>query len=67
MKPYIDIADETQVLHMSKWNRNQYKSQIVTMIDSFDKEKLQKVVQFIKELTWNTKKFTESVNAVDNI
>ena len=51
MKPYIDIADETQVLHMSKWNRNQYKSQIVTMIDSFDKEKLQKVVQFIKELT----------------
>lgn len=50
MKPYIDIADETQVLQMSKWNRNQYKSQIVTMIDDFDKEKLQKVVQLIKEL-----------------
>lgn len=50
MKPYIDIADETQAIHMTKWNRNQYKSQIVTMIDDLDKEQLQKVVEFIKEL-----------------
>ncbi len=33
MKPYIEVADETQKIQMNKWNTHQYKSQIIDLLD----------------------------------
>lgn len=38
MKPYIEVADETQKLEMDKWNTHQYKSRIIEELDKMDSE-----------------------------
>lgn len=43
MKPYIETAIETQALQMEKWNKNQYRSKIINMLDEADED-------FLKEL-----------------
>lgn len=50
MQPYIDTATETQSLEMEKWNKNQYRSQIITLIDKFSEDKLKMVLEQIKTL-----------------
>lgn len=50
MQPYIDTATETQALEMEKWNKNQYRSQIITLLDTFSEDKLKKVLEQIKTL-----------------
>ncbi len=40
MKPYIETAVETQTLQMEKWNKNQYRSKIIHLIDGADEETL---------------------------
>ena len=36
MKPYIETATETQALEMEKWNKNQYRSQIINLLKDAD-------------------------------
>lgn len=50
MKPYIETATETQVLEMERWNRNQYRSQIISMLDTCGEKSLLRILDFIKSL-----------------
>lgn len=38
MKPYIETATETVILEMEKWNKNQYRSKIINLLDEVDEE-----------------------------
>ncbi|MCF0185782.1 MAG: integrase catalytic domain-containing protein [Bacteroidaceae bacterium] len=40
MKPYIEVATETQAAEMGKWNRQTYKSKIIALLDTADTEQL---------------------------
>jgi len=48
MQPYIDTATETQALEMEKWNRTQYRSQIITMLDKMNERQLKEAVEVLK-------------------
>jgi hypothetical protein len=48
MKPYIEVADETQKIQMERWNDYQYKSQIIDILDKADNDKLKEILQLIK-------------------
>ena len=37
MKPYIEVADETQKMQMEKWNTHQYKSGIIESMEKMKK------------------------------
>ena len=55
MKPYIETATETAVLEMEKWNKNQYRSKIINLLDDADEEFLKKLLLDIqKELAKTT-------------
>lgn len=47
MKPYIETATETAALEMEKWNRNQYRSKIISILDGVDEELLK---EFLKDI-----------------
>lgn len=44
MKPYIATSDETQVREMSKWNQQQYRSQILTLLDKANEAELKEIL-----------------------
>jgi integrase len=44
MKPYIATSDETQVREMSKWNQQQYRSQILTILDRANDNELLEIL-----------------------
>ena len=44
MQPYVETANETQDIEMEKWNKNQYRSQIITMLDTLTTDQLQEAV-----------------------
>ena len=46
MKPYIGTATETQTLEMEKWNSNQYRSQIISLLDKADGKRLVEILAF---------------------
>lgn len=48
MKPYIETSTETQTLEMEKWNRSQYRSQIISLLDKADEEKLKNILKYMK-------------------
>ena len=48
MKPYIETATETQALEMEKWNRNQYRSQIITRLEEFKEDDLKLILDYVK-------------------
>jgi integrase len=48
MKPYIETATETQALEMEKWNRSQYRSQIISLLDKADENRLKEILDFCK-------------------
>ena len=50
MKPYIEVADETQKLEMDKWNTHQYKSGIIEKLDKMGSEQLKKLFEYVKEI-----------------
>lgn len=50
MKPYIEVADETQKMEMDKWNTHQYKSSIIEKLDKMDSEQLKKLFEYVKEI-----------------
>lgn len=49
MKPYIETATETQTLQMEKWNRNQFRSQIINLLENANEEKLKEILAYIKK------------------
>lgn len=49
MKPYIEVADETQKQQMAKWNMQGIKSDIISRLDGLPTEKLIKVLQAMLE------------------
>ena len=50
MKPYIETATETQTLQMEKWNKNQYRSQIINLLEDADEDKLKKILSYLKRV-----------------
>lgn len=44
MKPYIATSDETQAREMSKWNQQQYRSQILTLLDRANDAELKEIL-----------------------
>lgn len=48
MQPYIDTATETQTMEMEKWNKYQYRSQILSLLDTFNEEQLKTILEKIK-------------------
>lgn len=51
MSPYIDTATETQTLEMEKWNKNNYRAKIMTILDSFDEDELKQTLEAIKAIS----------------
>ncbi len=49
MKPYIETATETVALEMEKWNKNQYRSKIINLLDDADEEFLKILLRDIQE------------------
>ena len=47
MKPYIEVADETQRIQMDKWNTHQYKSQIIEMLDNASESQLKDMLGYM--------------------
>lgn len=50
MKPYIEVADETQKMEMDKWNTHQYKSGIIEKLDKMGSEQLKKLFEYVREI-----------------
>lgn len=50
MRPYIEVADETQKIQMEKWNSHQYKSGIIEKLDKMDSEQLKQLFEHVKEI-----------------
>lgn len=48
MKPYIEVADETQKMEMDKWNSHQYKSEIISRMDRMNSEQLKTLFDYVK-------------------
>lgn len=47
-KPYIEVHNETQRIEMEKWNKQSYKSDVISMIDKLDVRQLEKLSVYIK-------------------
>jgi len=54
MKPYIETAIETQALEMEKWNKNQYRSKIINMLDGADEELLKTILKEVQAVLLGT-------------
>lgn len=50
MKPYIETATETQELEMEKWNSNQYRSQILQILEGADENTLRDFLEYAKKV-----------------
>lgn len=50
MKPYIEVADETQKTQMEKWNAYQYKTGIIETIDKMNPAQLKELYEYIRSI-----------------
>lgn len=50
MKPYIEVADETQKMQMEKWNTHQYKSGIIESMEKMTSEQLKQLFEYVKTI-----------------
>lgn len=50
MKPYIEVADETQKLQMEKWNTHQYKSDIIEKLDKMNPTQLKDLYEYLRSI-----------------
>ena len=50
MKPYIEVADETQKMQMEKWNTHQYKSDIIERLDKMNPAQLKELCEHIRSI-----------------
>ena len=48
MKPYIEVADETQKMQMEKWNSHQYKSGIIESMEKMNSTQLKQLFEYVK-------------------
>ena len=63
MKPYIETATETQTLEMEKWNRNQYRSQIISLLDNAEEKDLQKALSTLQKLFHSSRKANKGISS----
>ncbi len=49
MRPYIETSTETQALQMEKWNKNQYKSKIINLLEDEDENFLKDILSYIQD------------------
>lgn len=49
MKPYIETAIETQTVQMDKWNRNQYRSQIINLLEDANEALLKQILLDVQQ------------------
>ncbi len=50
LKPYIEVASETQRLELSKWNEKDTKVGIITALEGLDAHQLELVYEFVKSI-----------------
>jgi len=50
MKPYIEVADETQKMQMEKWNTHQYKSDIIEELEKMNPAQLKELYDYTKHI-----------------
>ena len=50
MKPYIEVADETQKMQMEKWNTHQYKSGIIESMEKMTPTQLKQLFEYVKSI-----------------
>ena len=50
MKPYIEIASDTQRIELDKWNGVDAKYSIIEMLEKFDAAQLKQAYELIKTL-----------------
>ena len=50
LKPYIEVASETQRLELSKWNGKDTKVGIITALEGLDAHQLELVYDFVKSI-----------------
>lgn len=50
MKPYIEVADETQKMQMEKWNTHQYKSDIMESLEKMTPTQLKEIYEHIRSI-----------------
>lgn len=50
MRPYIEVADETQKMQMEKWNSHQYKQEIQESVDKMTTAQLKQLFEYIKSI-----------------
>lgn len=50
MKPYIEVADETQKMQMEKWNTHQYKSDIIESLEKMTLTQLKEIYEYIRSI-----------------
>ena len=51
MKPYIEVADETQKIQIEKWNTHQYKSGIIESMEKMTPTQLKQLFEYVKSLS----------------
>lgn len=50
MKPYIEVADETQKIQMDKWNSHQYKSGIMEKMERMTSTQLKQLFEYVMRM-----------------
>ena len=50
MKPYIEVADETQKIQIEKWNTHQYKSGIIESVEKMTPTQLKQLFEYVKSI-----------------
>ena len=50
MKPYIEVADETQKIQIEKWNTHQYKSGIIESMEKMNSAQLKQLFEYVKSI-----------------
>ena len=50
MKPYIEVADETQKIQIEKWNTHQYKSGIIESMEKMTPTQLKPLFEYVKSI-----------------
>ena len=62
MAPYMGVGIEAQTLEMDRWNKSQYRSQIVSILDKMNENELKLVLNTIQ----NPDKLIQIVQAMAN-
>lgn len=50
MKPYIEVADETVMVEMLKWEKDSVKAQIITLMNEVPQRRLNEVLELLRSM-----------------